>query len=379
MLPAIGLLLSTALYPLGTHLPSLVFLGTVAVTAWYGGLRAGYAATVVSVLAMNFFFHPPQYRLTFTTEAGIELFIFAAIATMTSKLVAERHSALEQLYRTNERLEELVAERTRELSRANELLLRVNSKLQSEILERQQAERELSRSNEELEQFASAASHDLQEPLRTIASLSQLLERNYRNRLEPEAQELLDAVRQAVVRMGLLVADLLEYARLGGQKKEELVDCNEALATALEQLRTSIVDTGSDVTSDSLPSVAGNRTQLVQLFQNLVGNAVKYRSSDRPLRVHVSTQREDGHWTFSVADNGQGFDPSKADRIFGVFKRLHGRDIPGTGIGLALCKRIVEHHGGSIHAQSEPGRGSTFVFTLPMPRKESGETAGTPA
>jgi signal transduction histidine kinase len=378
--PAVGLGLSLLLYPFAPHLPALLFLGSVAITAWFGGLRAGLLATLLSVLLTNFFFHAPRYQLTLNMEEGIELAIFASIAALISKLVAERHFALMELRQTNERLEELVAERTAELRQANVLLREANRQLQAEIRERQQMAQELKRSNAELEQFASAASHDLQEPLRTINAFSQLLDRRVRGVLSPEDVELLQIIQNAAQRMRGLITDLLAYARLGGsQRTQDLVGMQDVLSAVGEQLKLSISETGSEVTClGSLPEVWGDRTQFVQLFQNLIGNAVKYRHPDRPLRVEISCRQENGEWAFSVKDNGIGFEAGQAELIFGVFKRLHGREIPGTGIGLALCRKIVETHGGRIWATSEPGKGSTFTFTLPVKRK-AGENPGNQA
>jgi PAS domain S-box-containing protein len=226
--------------------------------------------------------------------------------------------------------------------------------------------KELSRSNEELGQFAYIASHDLQEPLRMVASYTQLLSRRYKGKLDADADEFIAFAVDGASRMQRLIQDLLAYSRVGTMGKE-LVDTSseDAFQQALVNLRGAIEAGGALVTHDPLPTVRADEMQLVQLFQNLVGNAVKYQNAGTP-RVHVSAVRNGGpQWTFSVRDNGLGIDPQYFDRIFGMFQRLHKREeFAGTGIGLAICKKIAERHGGVIAVESEPGQGSTFSFAL---------------
>ena len=225
---------------------------------------------------------------------------------------------------------------------------------------------ELNRSNEELGQFAYIASHDLQEPLRMVASYTQLLSRRYKGKLDSDADEFIAFAVDGASRMQRLIQDLLTYSRVG-TKGQDLLDTSseEALKLALINLRGAITESGASVTHDPLPSVMADETQLTQLFQNLVGNAIKYQGSGIP-RVHISAARNGGNkWIFSVKDNGLGIDPQYFDRIFGMFQRLHKREeFAGTGIGLAICKKIVERHGGSISVESQPGKGSTFHFAL---------------
>ena len=225
---------------------------------------------------------------------------------------------------------------------------------------------ELARTNADLEQFASIASHDLQAPLRTIAGYLQLLERTHGNRLDPEGREFLRIAIDSARKMHTLTQDLLTFARAGAAPRAFApVNATEVLAQALENLKTAVAETGAQLTSDPLPVVRGEKSQLVQLFQNLIGNALKYRSAEPP-RVQVTAKLLDGSYLFSVKDNGIGMDPAHRERIFAPFQRLHTEEeYSGTGIGLAICKRIVENHGGRIWAESEPGRGSTFSFTLP--------------
>ena len=225
---------------------------------------------------------------------------------------------------------------------------------------------ELNRSNEELGQFAYIASHDLQEPLRMVASYTQLLSRRYKGKLDPDADEFIAFAVDGASRMQRLIQDLLAYSRVGTKGQDLLSTSSEdAFQRSLINLRGAIEDSGALVTHDSLPSVLADEMQLVQLFQNLVGNAIKYQNPGIP-RIHVSaTQNGQNKWIFSVRDNGLGIDPQYFERIFGMFQRLHKREeFAGTGIGLAICKKIVERHGGSISVESQPGRGSTFRFGL---------------
>jgi PAS domain S-box-containing protein len=226
---------------------------------------------------------------------------------------------------------------------------------------------ELKRSNEELQQFAYVASHDLQEPLRMVASYTQLLARRYQGRLDSNADEFIAFAKDGCDRMQALIHDLLTYSRAGTNDKElGEISCESALKEALANLRTTIEQSGAVVTHDSLPALKTNERQLAQVFQNLVGNAIKYRGTDVP-HVHVSAMENDGkEWIFSVRDNGLGIEPQYFERIFVLFQRLHGREeFKGTGIGLAVCKKIVERLGGRIWVESQPEKGSTFYFTLP--------------
>ena len=227
---------------------------------------------------------------------------------------------------------------------------------------------ELRRANQDLEVFAYSASHDLQEPLRTISLSAQIIERNFGQRLEGEDSTLLGNILAASDRMGALIEDLLAYTR--ATKYEEgpapNVDSAAVLAKVLESMWGTIQETGATVTAAELPMVVIHENRLAQLFQNLIGNAIKYRSKEVPC-VQVGADERDGWCVFSVVDNGIGIEAQYAERIFGLFKRLHGRDqYPGSGIGLAICQRVVEQYGGRIWLeQSRPGGGSTFCFSLP--------------
>ena len=235
-----------------------------------------------------------------------------------------------------------------------------------DISPRKKAEEELRRSNEELERFAYVASHDLQEPLRTIASYVQLLSHRYREKLGGEAAEFIDFAVAGAARMQRLIEDLLAFSRVGTQQHaSQPVDAEAVLRASLDDLRASIVASNAVVTHDPLPRVLADAGHIEQLFTNLVGNALKFRGTDVP-RIHIDANRMGRLWQFSIADNGVGLDMKYHDRIFVIFQRLHARDkYDGTGVGLAVCKKIVERHGGRIWVDSFPGQGATFFFTLP--------------
>ncbi|MFN8384002.1 MAG: PAS domain S-box protein [Anaerolineales bacterium] len=246
----------------------------------------------------------------------------------------------------------------------------------TDITERRQAREqllktlsELERSNTELEQFAYVASHDLQEPLRAVAGMVQLLQKRYRGKLDERADEYINLAMDGATRMQTLITDLLEYSRVERRGNPILsTDANKALKSALRNLEGSIHKSGATVTNESLPTVEADAIQMTQLFQNLIGNAIKFQS-ERPPQIHVGVEDLGDFWRFSVKDNGIGIEPQYFDRIFLVFQRLHTRrEYPGTGIGLSICKKIVERHGGRIWIESELGQGTTFYFTIPHRR-----------
>jgi signal transduction histidine kinase len=225
---------------------------------------------------------------------------------------------------------------------------------------------ELARSNKELEQFAYVASHDLQEPLRMVSSYTQLLEQRYRGRLDSDAHEFINYAVDGARRMQRLINDLLEFSRVSTRGKPlQPVDANDVLGAVRANLSAAIEDAGALVTNEELPTVMIDPTQLGQLLQNLIANAIKFHGAGPP-RVHVAACEREGEWVFAVKDNGIGIEPEYFDRIFVIFQRLHvAADYPGTGIGLAVCKRIVERHGGRIWVESESGAGAIFSFTVP--------------
>jgi chemotaxis family two-component system sensor kinase Cph1 len=220
--------------------------------------------------------------------------------------------------------------------------------------------------NEELRQFAYTISHDLREPIRMIASYTQLLERRYQAQLDDDGREFMRYILEAVQRMDRLLADLLTYSHQFRtlEKAPPPVHAEGALQGVLLNMEKAIRESGAEITYDSLPTVRFDFNQLSQLFRQLLANAITFRGTEPP-RIHISATEENDSFTLAVRDNGIGIDPRYHDQIFGIFKRLHGREYPGTGIGLAICKRIVEQHGGRISVQSESGKGATFLIALP--------------
>jgi PAS domain S-box-containing protein len=232
---------------------------------------------------------------------------------------------------------------------------------------RRGTERDLARSNLELEQFAYVASHDLQEPLRSIGGFSELVEQRYAGKLDDDGRRMIGFIRSGVERMQALISDLLSYSRAGqGALRSQQVDTRELVRETLSSLDAAVRDAGAHIEVGDLPVVEADRAALAQLFGNLLSNALKFTDGRHPPQVDVTAQAEDDAWRFIVADNGLGIDPAQAERVFGMFERLHAEDqYGGTGIGLAICKRIVERHGGRIWWEPNAGGGTAFHFTLP--------------
>jgi signal transduction histidine kinase len=271
-------------------------------------------------------------------------------------LLRNHAAALEQ---KNKELENQIAERLR----AEENVRRLNAELERRVHERTE---ELSRTNDELRQFAYVASHDLQEPLRTVGSYAQLLGKRYKGKLGADADEFIDYMVGGVNRMHTLLNDMLAFSRVTQNQNKPFTHAHldAVLQTALMNLELSMKESGAEVNASHLPEVQCDETQIAQVFQNLIGNAIKYKGPDPP-KIDISAEERGDEWIIAVRDNGIGIDPQYHERIFGIFKRLHGRELPGTGMGLAICKRIVERHGGRIWVESEHGKGATFRFTLP--------------
>ncbi len=315
--------------------------------------------------AMGFYFPwRNQFDILFVIAAL--LFVGAFIASYTGNLLKENKEKLrrqnaelvqakEAAEKARDELEQRVKERTLELVVANEQLHRMTE--------------DLIRSNKELEQFAYVASHDLQEPLRMVTSYVQLLSKRYRDKLDEDANEFIDFAADGATHMYQLINDLLAYSRVGTRGNSfELVDCEEVFHKTVNNLKVAVEESRAEVTHDPLPKTVADFAQLEQLFQNLIGNGIKFHGKESP-RVHISARPNGDHWDFSVRDNGIGIAPEYKERVFVIFQRLHAKDkYPGTGIGLAICKKIVERHGGRIWVESDPGKGATFYFTLPKER-----------
>lgn len=241
------------------------------------------------------------------------------------------------------------------------------SKILRDASERHQLEQLLERTNDEREKFAYTISHDLKEPLRTVRSYTELLQRRYKGKLDDDADEFMHFVIDAVSRMDRLLADILAYSQAGrhDKTKPEPTQAANVLQWALMNIDGVAKQTSASITWDPLPMVLADQNQLMSLFQHLLTNALKFRSAEPP-RIHIRAERENGgRWLFHIQDNGTGMEQSQTERMFGIFKRLVGRDVPGTGVGLAICRKIVEAHGGRIWMESAPGQGSTVKFTLP--------------
>jgi len=295
-------------------------------------------------------------------QAELEVSGSDEVATVASEV----KSMVGELEKHRYHIEELVERRSAETKKANE-------QLRGEIEEHRRTEEELKetmadleRSNQELEQFAYVASHDLQEPLRMVASFTQLLGKRYRGKLDSDADEFIGYAVDGANRMQALLNDLLMFSRVGTRSKAfTRTYCEAAFDQATGNMKVAVEQSGAEVTHDPLPTVMANEGQMVQLLQNLIDNAIKFRSQETP-RIHVSAQKKGDQWVFSVRDNGIGIDPRYAERIFTIFQRLHTKEkYPGTGMGLTICKRIVERHNGRIWTESQPGEGSTFYFTIP--------------
>jgi PAS domain S-box-containing protein len=280
--------------------------------------------------------------------------------------ITERKLAEEALLEARDNLEARVKERTEELVKAN-------SELEAQIAQRKKAEaglkqtlEDLTRSNEDLQQFAYVTSHDLQEPLRNIVSCLRLLEKKYKNQMNAEADQYIHYSVDSALRMKALILDLLAYSRVATKgKSAEPTDCERMLDTVLDNLNSAMNETGAIITRDTLPTIRADETQLTQVFQNLIQNAVKFRRAESP-KVHVSAVKNENGWIFSVKDNGIGIESQYLEKIFVIFQRLNKRtEYEGTGMGLAIVKKVVERHGGRIWVKSEPGKGTTFYFTIP--------------
>jgi light-regulated signal transduction histidine kinase (bacteriophytochrome) len=274
-----------------------------------------------------------------------------AIAIQQSRLFEQLQHTNQALEQSKANLEQRVSDRTAELATVNRQL--------------QQLNQELVRSNHELQQFAYIASHDLREPLRMVTSFTQLLAKRYSGQLDAEADKIIHFAVDGATRMEVLIEGLLAYCRLGSQTETfKEIDCEAILDRALSNLQLTIEETKTQIIRNPLPTVIGDAAQLIQLFQNLIANGIKYRGEASPI-IKIGAKAQEQEWLFWVKDNGIGIDPKYSDRIFQIFQRLHTKqEYPGTGIGLAICQKIVEHHDGKIWLESKVQQGATFYFTL---------------
>jgi PAS domain S-box-containing protein len=329
------------------------------------GLTGTVAETCVPMLVNNLREHPRVYSVDWVREHGLVSFVGIPL------MVRGQLVGVFSVFSHRRKDEETVAA----LSAVGEAIAQGLERRRAELALQERA-KELARSNEELQQFAYVASHDLQEPLRMVASYTQLLGRRYKGKLDADADEFIRYAVDGVNRMQRLIQDLLAYSRVGTRGHEfKPLASGRALERALANLQALVQESGATVTSGELPQVLADETQLTQLFQNLVGNALKFRGKETP-RVEVTAERQGAEWRFTVADNGLGIEPQYFERIFVIFQRLHGKEeYPGTGIGLAICKKIVERHGGRIGLTSQPGQGTTFWFTLPAVSSSQGSAS----
>jgi light-regulated signal transduction histidine kinase (bacteriophytochrome) len=309
--------------------------------------------------------NPPPNLLDDAVAVTISALLLAGVLTIPS-LFRTIQRAAETLRQARDDLEIQVRQRTAELQDANaNLSVELDERRRAEQLLARHAE-ELTRSNAELEQFAYVASHDLQEPLRMVSSFTQLLGKRYRGKLDQDADEFIGYAVDGATRMQRLINDLLAYSRVGTRGKPfKPTDCTIIFREARDNLMKAIEESSAVITQAPLPMVRGDEVQLIQLFQNLLANAIKFRSQESP-QIQVSAERRGQEWVFAIKDNGIGIASEHQARIFSIFQRLHHRsEYPGTGIGLAICKKIVERHGGRIWVESQPGEGSTFYFSIP--------------
>ena len=332
---------------------TIFYLLPISLTAWFASRNVAVMMCLMSAV-VEFWANAAAGR---TYSHSLISFWNSAVSFWFFLLYVLVLSMLKTAYKTKIKLIAELRDSYAELERTKEDLERKSQ--------------ELARSNDDLKEFAYAASHDLQEPLRIIRGYVQLLAKRYKGKLDADADDFIKYAVEGVGRMQRLIKDLLEYSRLGitGETLKPS-ECTELVERALANLQVAIQESGAEVTYDPLPAIAVDPSQLSRVFQNLIGNAIKFHGGVAP-RVHISSERRGEEWVFSVRDNGIGMDPDQSERIFMIFQRLHTREeYDGTGIGLAICKKIVERHGGRIWVESEEGKGSTFYFTIPAGKKD---------
>ncbi len=343
---AVGIFLFDLSTPLGIA-AAVPYAAIILLSLWLPKNRhtiiAGIVVTALTILGI--FLSPPGEKMAvFLTNRLLSLIVIWIAVIFVTKY---KHSL------------EIIREYVDALDHANRDL--------------KKSAQELKRSNAELEQFAYVASHDLQEPLRMVSSFTQLLAKRYKDKIDSDANDFISYAVEGANRMQRLINDLLNYSRIQTKGKTfEETSCSEILGQVRANLQAAIEKKSALITNDFLPIVNADTIQMMQLFQNLVDNAIKF-SGELPPRIHISAEKKDNEWVFSVCDNGIGIEPQFNERIFVIFQRLHDREkYPGTGIGLAVCKRIVERHGGRIWVESDMGKGTTFYFTIPTTRGGTG-------
>jgi light-regulated signal transduction histidine kinase (bacteriophytochrome) len=340
---------------------TIAFVIPTLASAWWGGYGPGILACLYGLLAAPYFF-TAAFNIAHADLARAVLVLFVSV--LISRVAEGRQRAEDALREANEKLDARVRERTGELEKSNA---------------------ELQRANEALNEFSYSVSHDLQQPLRMITLYAQLLDRKYRAQLTPEANEYVESILSGARHMKLLLEDLLAYSRSVHTSTENIgtLDANAVLSKVLLNLKSAIEETHTVVQALTLPAVTMHEFHLTELLQNLISNAIKYRSSDPP-RIEIGARPEDDFWTFWVADNGIGIAPEHASQVFGLFKRLHSSDsYEGTGVGLAICERVVERYGGAIWVEPRSPKGSTFYFKVRRqstePKKDGAQALAEPA
>jgi light-regulated signal transduction histidine kinase (bacteriophytochrome) len=363
---AIVVLLRLGLDPyVGDRAPYLTNYLGMFVAAWYGGFWSGATASLVGGLVCNYLFVSPRGTWGFADFGeGVNLILFWVVGLIASWIA---QAQLQAQMAANAAVRELT-EKQAALEREIRMREEADAKVQGLLAE-------LRRSNRELQDFAFVASHDLQEPLRKIQAFGDRLARRERDTLSPEGMDSLQRMQSAAERMQSLINDLLTYSRVSTKAQPFVrTDLNAVLRRVLEDLQVRLEATHGEVRAETLPTLDADKTQMHQLLQNLIGNALKFARPGVPPVVTVSARREGANWVLSVSDNGIGFEPRHADRIFTIFQRLHGRgEYEGSGVGLAICRKIAERHGGSISAEGVPGEGATFRATLPERQISVGE------
>jgi signal transduction histidine kinase len=339
---ALNLLIGVVDYLTGYNLGlSVFYLAPIGFVTWFINRTGGIFMSVLGIVTITLsdYYSGKSYQNYIAEFWNISLLLcfFLVVAFLLSKLKAE-------------------------LQERAKLILEL--KQTKEDLEKKKDE--LARSNLELEQFAYVAAHDLKSPLLVVEGYVKRLQRRSKDTLPAEASQMISYIIEGVSKMRVLINDLLTYARMGTKEIElKWADCNDIIDMAISNLKVDIADHDSIVTHDQLPAALVDSTQLIELLQNLIANGMKFHRDEQP-RIHISAEDKEKEWVFSVRDNGIGFDAKDKDRIFDMFQRLHNKNaVPGTGIGLSICKKIVERHGGQIWVESEIGKGSSFYFTLP--------------